>query len=119
MKDPDKERVLAIEFQRRRKRCGYALVLLVLAFIDYVFLRSYSDRRLEAFDSFFGIPFVVHLILIFVIGFGSVIFMVVNFRCPNCNEVPRVPKRVHWFVGPEYTPNPEQCHACGIRLKNR
>jgi hypothetical protein len=119
MDDPLKDRRFIEIFQRRRQQCGLAVFLFLAANAYLVLLLNHCRGTFTACDPFLDIPVLVHFILVALTGFGSFLFIVETFRCPNCEVIPRASGKFYVYSGPEYTYNPEECHSCGIRLKQR
>jgi len=119
MSEPVKERQVIEIFQRRRRQCGLAAFLFLATIVYLGLLFRHCRGTLTPCDPFLDIPVFVHVLLVVLAGFGSFLFIVESFRCPNCDVIPRAPGEFYVYKGPEYTFDPEKCHNCGIRLRER
>ena len=106
-------------FQSRRQQCGYAVLLFLAANVYFVLLLNHCKGNLTACEPFLDIPILVHVILAVFVGFGSFLFIVETFRCPNCEVIPRARGEFYVYSGPVYDYHPEECHNCGVRLRQR
>jgi hypothetical protein len=112
------ERRMIEVFQRRRHQCGVAVFLFLAANAYLVLLLIHCRGAFTTCDPFLDIPVLVHFILAVVTGIGSFAFIIETFRRPNCVVIPRAGE-FYVYSGPEYPYDPEECHSCGTRLKQR
>ena len=112
----DEQRVVT-DFQRRRARCGAALVFLLIALVYLLIVLGWRREQVDPLAMALGMPLVIHFLLAYAMVAGTLIFIGEMFRCPRCDSVPRVPGPPRGGLGLKYTADPAKCHACGARLK--
>jgi hypothetical protein len=117
MNEPFKERRIIEEFQRRRRKCGIAVLVFLVANIYYGILYSRSGGPFVPFDEIAGIPVLLHFIVFLVLLGWSVYIIFMNWRCPNCDAVPYLPRYIDPLSGRIYPYDPQECPSCGFRLK--
>lgn len=99
------EDVIAL-FRVRRRQCGFVILAAVAIFASraaYEHLFGRAGSGPSAWD-----------LICFAAGVGTVVFLMLRYRCPRCNTVPT-------SEGPGFATVlvfPEHCHKCKARLRS-